>query len=54
VGVGGGGPIRGKDGRAIGSVRVDDFPPMIDFLKDHELMGEQVPQASDVCVPLGQ
>ena len=46
--------IKGKDGQAIGSVRVDDFPPMIDFLKDHELMGEQVPQASDVCVPLGQ
>ena len=45
--------VSGDGSHPIGSVRVDDFTPMIEFLSSHKLLGDKKsPQASDVCVPL--
>ena len=46
--------IEGDGTRAVGSVRVEDFAPMIDFLSSYGILGDEVPRASDVCVPLEQ
>ena len=47
--------VSGDGSHPIGSVRVDDFTPMIEFLSSHKLLGEKkTPKAADVCVPLGQ
>ena len=47
--------VSGDGSHPIGSVRVDDFTPMIEFLSSHKLLGDtKTPQAADVCVPLGQ
>ena len=47
--------VSGEGSHPIGSVRVDDFTPMIEFLSSHKLLGDtKTPQAADVCVPLGQ
>ena len=46
--------VRGDGTRDIGSVRVEDIAPMIDFLSSHGLLGEEEVRDSDVCVPLGQ
>ena len=46
--------VRGDGTRDIGSVRVEDIAPMIDFLSSYGLLGEEEVRDSDVCVPLGQ
>ena len=47
--------VSGEGKAAVGSVRVDDFTPMIEFLASHKILGDKkTPKAADVCVPLGQ
>ena len=47
--------VSGDGSHPIGSVRVDDFTPMIEFLASHKLLGDKkTPKATEVCVPLIQ
>ena len=47
--------VSGEGKAAVGSVRVDDFTPMIEFLASHKILGDKkTPKAADVCVPLTQ
>ena len=47
--------VSGEGKAAVGSVRVDDFTPMIEFLASHKILGDKkTPKAADVCAPLGQ
>ena len=47
--------VSGEGKAAVGSVRVDDFTPMIEFLASHKILGDKkTPKAAEVCVPLGQ
>jgi len=45
--------VSGEGKAAVGSVRVDDFTPMIEFLASHKILGDKkTPKAAEVCVPL--
>jgi len=45
--------VSGEGKAAVGSVRVDDFTPMIEFLASHKILGDKkTPKAADICVPL--
>ena len=46
--------IRPTADTAAGSLDSDRVGATIDFLGDHGLLGDRMPQASEVCVPLGQ
>ena len=46
--------IRPAADTAVGSLDSDRVGATIDFLGDHGLLGDRMPQASEVCVPLGQ
>jgi len=47
--------VSGEGKAAVGSVRVDDFTPMIEFLASHKILGDKkTPKAAEVCVPLTQ